>query len=89
MIQGHYIYCAFISIIIPSATPQIVRHWVLEVRDPLYRAKEQRAKEVLLENFVQQQWKKRNTRKLRMCSIAELNMVRIASVIFKLWVANW
>ena len=50
MIQWHYIYCAFISIIIPSATPQIVRHWVPEVRDPLYRAKEQTAKEVLLEN---------------------------------------
>ena len=37
MIQEHYIFVCFISIIIIiiSAPPQIIRHYILEVGDPL------------------------------------------------------
>ena len=36
MIQEHYIFMCFISIIIIiSAPPQIIRHYILEVGDPL------------------------------------------------------
>ena len=37
-IQVHFIYCAlYISIIITSAPPQIIKHWIPGTGDPCHR----------------------------------------------------